>query len=306
MDYRKKFVVEPGAKVRLSKIDPSYTGKHKSHEKALPEIQKNVGRMDKLQYLLYADGNQSLLVVLQALDAAGKDGTIRHVFSGMNPQGTFVFGFRQPTKEEAAHDFLWRAHRRTPGKGEVVIFNRSYYEDVLVVRVHKLMPHSVWSKRYDLINDFETMLLRDNTTILKFYLHISPEEQLARFKQRLDDPSRNWKISESDYTERGLWPKYMEAYEDAIALTSTKRAPWYIIPSNHKWFRNLAVSHIIADTMDELGLKLPPPHVDIAAIRRKFHAAEREEKAGTKGAKADAKGYAKARERHDRAAAAHG
>ena len=304
MDYRKKFVVEPGSKVRLSKIDPSYTGKHKSHEKALPEIQKNVERMDKLQYLLYADGKQSLLVVLQALDAAGKDGVIRHVFSGMNPQGTFVFGFKQPTKEESAHDFLWRAHRSAPGEGEVVIFNRSYYEDVLVVRVHKLAPHSVWSKRYDLINDFETMLLRNNTAILKFYLHISPEEQLARFKQRLVDPSRNWKISESDYTEREFWPKYVEAYEDAIALTSTKRAPWYIIPSNHKWFRNLTVSSIIADTMDELGLKLPPTRVDIAAIRRKFYAAEREEKGPRKGAKAGANGHANARKRLDTAAAA--
>jgi PPK2 family polyphosphate:nucleotide phosphotransferase len=281
MDYRKKFLAEPGAKVRLSKIDPSYTGKHESHEKALPEIQKNVARMDKLQYLLYADGSQSLLVVLQALDAAGKDGVIRHVFSGMNPQGTFVFGFKQPSKEEAAHDFLWRAHRHAPSKGEVVIFNRSHYEDVLVVRVHKLVPHSVWSKRYDLINDFETMLVRNNTTILKFFLHMTPEEQLARFKQRLDDPSRHWKISEGDYSEREFWPKYVEAYEDAIALTSTKRAPWYIIPSNHKWFRNLAVSQIIADTMDEMGLKLPPTHVDIAAIRRKFHAAERQEKGRT-------------------------
>src|SRR3974390_495450 len=202
MDYRKKFIVEPGSKVRLSKIDPSYTGKNKSQEKALPEIQKNIERMDKLQYLLYADGKQSLLVVLQALDAAGKDGVIRHVFSGMNPQGTFVFGFKQPTKEEAAHDFLWRAHRRTPGEGEVVIFNRSYYEDVLVVRVHKLVPQLVWSKRYDLINDFETMLSQNGTTILKFYLHISPEEQLSRFKQRLADPSRAWRTSEKTYSPR--------------------------------------------------------------------------------------------------------
>ena len=289
MDYREKFRVEPGAKVRLAKIDASYTGKHESHEKAQPEIEKHVQRMDKLQYLLYADGNQSLLVVLQALDAAGKDGVIRHVFSGMNPQGTFVFGFKQPSKYEAAHDFLWRAHFRTPGKGEVVIFNRSYYEDVLVVRVHQLVDQSVWSKRYDLINDFETMLSRNGTTILKFFLHISPEEQLARFNQRLDDPSRHWKISDSDYSERELWPKYVEAYEDAIALTSTKRAPWYIIPANHKWFRNLAISQIIADTMGEMGLKLPPTHVDMADIRRKFHTAESEAKDGekrrTKGAK---------------------
>ncbi|WP_315729728.1 MULTISPECIES: polyphosphate kinase 2 family protein [unclassified Bradyrhizobium] len=280
MDYRKKFAVERGEKPRLSKIDASYTGKHESHEKALPEIQAHVESMDKLQYLLYADGNKSLAVVLQALDAAGKDGVIRHLFSGMNPQGTSVFGFKQPSRDEAAHDFLWRAHLRTPGKGEVVVFNRSYYEDVLVVRVHKLVPESVWSKRYDLINDFESMLSQNGTTILKFYLHISPEEQLARFKQRLDDPSRNWKISESDYSERELWPQYIEAYEDAMAATSSKQAPWYVIPSNHKWFRNLAISQIVSDTINEMGLKLPPARVDIAEIRRKYHAAAAEGKPG--------------------------
>ena len=246
MDYRKDFMIKPGAKVRLSKIDPSFAGGHKSHEEAAAEISKHVERMDKLQYLLYADSNQSLLVVFQALDAAGKDGVIRHVFGGMNPQGTFVFGFKQPSKDEASHDFLWRAHLRAPAKGEVVIFNRSHYEDVLVVRVHELVPHSVWSKRYDLINDFEAMLSQNGTSILKFFLHISPEEQLSRFAQRLEDPARHWKISESDYTERKLWPKYIEAYEDAIALTSTEHAPWYIIPANRKWFRNLAVAQIIA------------------------------------------------------------
>ncbi len=243
----------------------------------------------KLQYLLYADGDQSLLVVLQALDAAGKDGVVRHVFSGMNPQGTSVFGFKQPSKEELAHDFLWRAHLRTPGKGDVVIFNRSHYEDVLVVRVHNLVPKSVWSKRYDLINDFEKMLMANGTHILKFYLHISPQEQLSRFAQRLDDPARNWKISESDYSERKLWPQYVEAYEDAMALTSTKRAPWYVIPANHKWFRDLAVSQIIADTMDEMGLKLPPAQVNIADIRRKYHAAEREAKGDEKRRNKDTK-----------------
>jgi PPK2 family polyphosphate:nucleotide phosphotransferase len=286
MDYREKFVVEPGAKVRLSKIDPSYKGKYESHEKATPEIAQNLERMQKLQYLLYADGSQSLLVVLQALDAAGKDGVVRHVFSGVNPQGTAVFGFKQPSKEEAARDFLWRAHLRTPAKGQIVIFNRSHYEDVLVVRVHNLVPESVWSKRYDLINDFEKMLLSNGTHILKFYLHISPEEQLARFAQRLDDPSRNWKISESDYSERKLWPQYVDAYQDAMASTSTKRAPWYVIPANHKWFRDLAISQIIADTMDEMGLKLPPAQVNIADIRRKYHAAVRDAKAGGPAAKA--------------------
>ena len=278
MSYRKKFVVEPGGKIHLDKIDPSFKGKHESHEKALPIIQEHVARMDKLQYLLYADGDQSLLVVLQALDAAGKDGVIRHLFSGMNPQGTSVFGFKQPSKDEAAHDFLWRAHLHTPGKGEVVIFNRSHYEDVLVVRVHKLAEKSVWSKRYDLINDFEKMLASNGTRILKFFLHISPDEQLARFKQRLDDPARNWKITDADYSERELWPKYIEAYEDALERTSTKIAPWYVIPANHKWFRDLAISEIIADTLDEMGLKLPPTHVNMDEIRNKYHDAEQKQK----------------------------
>jgi len=281
MDYRKHFAVEPGVKVHLAGVDASFTGEHESREGAAKEIQSHVERMDKLQYLLYAGGEKSLLVVLQALDAAGKDGVIRHLFSGMNPQGTSVFAFKQPSKYEASHDFLWRAHLRTPGRGEVVVFNRSYYEDVLVVRVHELVAHSMWSGRYDEINDFEAMLSRNGTTILKFFLHISPEEQLSRFKERLDDPSRNWKISENDYTERNFWSKYMAAYEDALTLTSKKHAIWYIIPANHKWFRNLAVSQIIADTMDEMDLQLPSTHVDIADIRSKYHAAHREEQRGT-------------------------
>ena len=194
----------------------------------------------------------------------------------MNPQGTSVFGFKQPDKFEAAHDFLWRTHMRAPGKGEVVIFNRSHYEDVLVVRVHKLVPKPVWSSRYELINDFEKMLSENGTRILKFYLHISPEEQLERFKQRLDDPQRQWKISETDYTERELWSDYIEAFEDAMEKTSTKHAPWYVIPSNHKWFRNLAISEIVADTLEEMGLKLPPTQVNIADIRGKYHAAAAE------------------------------
>ena len=277
MDYRKEFVVAPGSKVHLARIDPSYTGRHSSHENAMPEIRNHLERMAKLQYLLYADAEQSLLVVLQALDAAGKDGVVRHLFRGLNPQGTSVYCFKQPSQLELGHDFLWRAHLRAPSKGELVIFNRSHYEDVLVVRVHDLAPESVWSKRYDIINDFERMLAGSGTRILKFYLHISPEEQLQRFKQRLDDPLRHWKISESDYSERDMWPKYVEAYEDAIALTSTKRAPWYVIPANHKWFRDLAVSQIVADTMDEMGLRLPATRVDLAKIRRKYHAAELQE-----------------------------
>ena len=245
--------------------------------------------MANAQYLLYADGSQSLLVVLQGLDAAGKDGVVRHVFTAMNPQGTLVSSFKQPSNIEAAHDFLWRAHLHTPAKGQVVVFNRSHYEDVLVVRVHKLVPKDVWSKRYELINDFEEMLHENGTRILKFYLHISPEEQLERFKQRLEDPMRQWKISEADYSERKLWPEYMDAYEEAIEKTSTKHAPWYVIPSNHKWFRNLAISEILADTLDDMDLKLPPAQVDIEDIRRKYHAAvsnqERHEPAESSPAK---------------------
>ncbi len=273
MDYREQFVVKPGAKVRLNKIDPDFDGTHLSHEQATPEIAKNVARMDRLQYLLYADGEQSLLVVLQAMDAGGKDGVVRHIFSGMNPQGTTSVAFKQPNRLEAAHDFLWRVHARAPAKGEVVIFNRSHYEDVLIVRVHNLAPKSVWSKRYELITDFEKQLSASGTRILKFYLHISPEEQLARFKARLDNPARHWKISESDYSERELWPKYIEAFEDALEKTSTAYAPWYVIPADHKWFRDLAISTIVVDTMKEMRLKLPPTRVDIEAIKRKYHAA---------------------------------
>ncbi len=276
MDYRKRFGVAPGATVRLAKIDPSYTGEHTSHKQAEPTIRQQVERIDRLQYLLYADAGQSLLIVLQGLDAAGKDGVIRHLFNGMSPQGISVFGFRQPNGAELAHDFLWRVHQRAPGRGEVVVFNRSHYEDVLVVRVHDLVPRAVWAKRYDLINGFERMLAENGTRILKFYLHISPQEQLDRFKRRLDDPARQWKISESDYTERELWPRYIEAYEEAFDRTSTKWAPWFVIPANHKWFRDLAISEIVADTMETMGLKPPPPRVDLADIRRRYHRAETE------------------------------
>jgi PPK2 family polyphosphate:nucleotide phosphotransferase len=276
MDYRKRFAVIPGSKVQLARIDPGFTGENGNRERAATETREQVARMERLQYRLYADASQSLLVVLQGLDAAGKDGTIRHLFSGMNPQGVSVFAFKEPTEPELEHDFLWRVHRHAPGNGEVVIYNRSHYEDVLVARVHKIVARQVWSKRYDLINAFEQMLAENRTRILKFYLHISPGEQLARFKQRLDDPARHWKISESDYSERALWPQYIEAYQDALAATSTSWAPWFVIPADHKWFRNLAISQIVADAMDDMGLKLPPPHVDLTEIRRKYHAAERQ------------------------------
>ncbi|OYV29347.1 MAG: polyphosphate kinase 2 [Halothiobacillus sp. 20-54-6] len=273
MDYREKFLVDPTKKLLLGDIDPNHTGEHTTKDSAEPLINQYREQMEAEQFLLYADGRQSLLVVLQALDAAGKDGVIRHVFSAMNPQGTRVHGFKQPTPEEAAHDFLWRAHAHVPADGEVVIFNRSHYEDVLVVRVHDLVPESIWSQRYDKINEFERLLTENGTKILKFFLHISPEEQLERFKKRLDDPQRHWKISESDYSERKFWPQYLEAYQDALSKTSTPHAPWYIIPANYKWFRNLAISQIIADTLKGMGLELPPTRVNIDDIKAHYHAA---------------------------------
>jgi len=280
MDYRKEFVVDPGSKVKLDKIDPAYTGKHDSEAKAKAEIEKYRAKLTEQQLLMYAEKQHSLLVVLQALDAAGKDGAVNHVMSAMNPQGTTVTGFKGPTALELEHDFLWRIHPHAPAKGTVAIFNRSHYEDVLVVRVHKLAPKDMWSERYELINDFERLLYRQNNThIIKFFLHISKEEQLERFKQRLDDPARNWKISDSDYKERQLWDDYTKAFEDVFAETSTKHAPWYIIPSNHKWFRNLAVSQIVAATMEDLGMKMPKPTVDLQVIRRQYHQAARHEHA---------------------------
>jgi PPK2 family polyphosphate:nucleotide phosphotransferase len=279
MDYRKKFVVEPGERVRLHKIDAAHKGKHVSKKDALPKIKKYCNKLAKLQHILYSEKKHSLLVVLQALDAAGKDGTIDHVMSAMNPQGTTVTSFKQPTSEDRARDFLWRVHPHVPARGAVAIFNRSYYEDVLAVRVHNLATKEVWSERYDLINDFERLLMKQNNTrIIKFFLHITPEEQLERFHARLDDPTRNWKISENDYKEREYWDDYQRAYEDIFAKTSKKNSPWYIIPASHKWFRNLAVSQIVSATMEDLGMEMPKPTVDLELIRKQYHQAEAKRK----------------------------
>jgi PPK2 family polyphosphate:nucleotide phosphotransferase len=282
LDYRKQFRVKPGEKVRLNKLDPSDTGKQGSEDRAKEETQHYLKELARQQALLYAEHKHSVLVVLQAPDAGGKDGTIKHVFSGSNPQGVDVASFKQPTPLELAHDFLWRIHAQTPKAGQIVIFNRSHYEDVLVTRVHKLVDKKTCVRRYEHIRDFEALLTQSGTTVLKFFLHISKDEQLARFAQRLDDPGRNWKISESDYSERELWDDYVDAYEDAIRATSTVDAPWYVIPSNHKWFRNLAVSQIIADTMADLGLAFPPPSVNLTEIKRKYHAAVAEGLGGQK------------------------
>ncbi len=278
LNYSKKFRVEQGSKVKLDQIDANYKGEHEDKDSAQAEQEKHEQRLGELQYLMYAEYKQSLLIILQALDAAGKDGSINHVLATMNPQGCRVYGFKAPSTEELAHDYLWRIHQATPRKGYVTIFNRSHYEDVLVVRVHDLVPKEVWSKRYDEINNFEKELVDNSTHIIKFYLHIDKEEQLSRFKQRLDDPKRNWKISESDYTEREYWDQYQKAYEEAISKCSTNDAPWYIIPSNHKWFRNLAVSQILVDTLESFNMKFPAPTVNIEDIRKKYHAAKEEMK----------------------------
>ncbi len=237
--------------------------------------------MEDLQYLMYAENKHSLLIVLQGLDAAGKDGVVRHVLTGMNPSGCVAVNFKEPTAKELAHDFLWRVHPHVPAKGSVAIFNRSHYEDVLVVRVHGLVPEKVWSKRYDQINDFEQLIVTENnTTILKFFLYISKQEQLDRFKKRLDDPTRQWKISESDYKEREYWGDYIKAFEDVLTKTSTDHAPWFIIPSNHKWLRDLAISQIIVRQMEAMRMQFPKPTVNLAEIRREYHQAEDGEKAG--------------------------
>src|ERR1022692_2227617 len=272
----KELIVHPGSKVRLADIDAGAThGVDKADAEG--QLEKNRQRLSVLQYMLYAEAKRSVLVVLQGIDAGGKDGTIKHVMSGLNPQGVTVTSFKVPEGEEKRHDYLWRIHQAVPEWGKIGIFNRSHYEDVLVVRVHDLVPKKVWSRRYEQINDFERRLASNGTQILKFFLHISKEEQLQRFKQRLDDPSRQWKISEADYAEREYWDDYKRAYEDALRKCSTADAPWFVIPANHKWFRDLAVSEIIVETMEKLGISRPEPTVDIAEIRRKYHQTVKEE-----------------------------
>jgi PPK2 family polyphosphate:nucleotide phosphotransferase len=278
MNFTKRFRVDPGSKVDISAIDPGFRGNHLNENEAAAELQRHLQRITKSQRALYAERNHSLLIVLQGIDGAGKDGTCWHVISAMDPQGVQVRGFKQPTAEERDHDFLWRVHPHAPARGNVAIFNRSHYEDVLVVRVHKLAPKEIWKPRYDFINEWEKMLAIENkTTILKFFLYISKDEQLARFKERLDDPAHQWKISASDYTERNKWDDYIEAFEAALSRCSTEHAPWFVIPSNHKWFRNLAVSAIVADALEDMKIEVPKPTVDIEEIRRLYHQASEAE-----------------------------
>ncbi len=273
MDYRKEFIVAPGDTVQLDQVDPNYTGDIRSSEEAERQLEKCHKTLRDLQYLMYAEDRRSLLIVLQGRDAAGKDGTIRKVFSVMNPQGCTVTSFKVPSEVEAAHDFLWRCHRAVPERGQVTIFNRSHYEDVLVVRVHDLVPKKVWARRYAHINAFEELLYDNHTQILKFFLHIDGDEQLERFKKRIDNPAKHWKISDADYAERPHWDAYTRAFQDALEKCSTKHAPWFVIPSNKKWFRNLAIAQIVAQTLQDMNMQFPEPTVDMQEIRRKYHEA---------------------------------
>lgn len=243
------WTVDKGSKVKLKDYDPDHTHSDISRAEAEPEIQKLGEEISKLQELLAAAQHQSMLIILQGMDTSGKDGTIRHVFSRVNPQGCYVHSFKEPTEVELAHDFLWRVHKNAPGKGSIGIFNRSQYEDVLVARVRNLVPKSVWSVRYKEINNFEKLLANNNTIILKFFLHISYDEQAERLQARKEDKDKAWKLSASDWETRQYWSDYQQAYEDALSKCSTGDAPWYIVPANRKWYRNLAVSHMIAHTM---------------------------------------------------------
>jgi PPK2 family polyphosphate:nucleotide phosphotransferase len=274
MDYRKRFRVKPG-KFKLSDQDPAFADKLESHEEAKAQLDHYQQRLRELQDELWVGNQYSLLIVLQALDTGGKDGTINHVLGAMNPQGCRVASFKQPSAEEAAHDFLWRVHKVAPARGEVVIFNRSHYEDVLVVRVHDLIPKPIWSQRYKRINSFEKELTEHDTLVLKFFLNISKAEQLRRFKARLDDPAKHWKVSESDYAERDYWADYMRAYQDALRECSAGHAPWYVIPSDHKWFRNLAVARIVVEHLEELKMSYPKPSVDLKRMKALYKKAAR-------------------------------
>jgi PPK2 family polyphosphate:nucleotide phosphotransferase len=266
---RSPYRVEPGSKVDLSNWNPGDTGPFKSKEEARPEVKKNIKRMIELQDALYASAKYAVLIVLQAMDAGGKDGAISHVFSGVNPQGCDVTSFKEPTHLELEHDYLWRYHIACPKRGMIVIFNRSHYESVLVERVKKIVPKEVWSRRYEELNAFEKMLTAEKTVILKFYLHISKQEQKKRLEARLKDKTKQWKISLSDLETRKKWDEYMEAFQDAIRHCSTAEAPWYVVPANHKWFRNWVLSDTIVRTMEKLDMKYPPPPPGIDKIKIK-------------------------------------
>jgi len=263
--------IPPKSKINLKDFDPNDTslfdGGKKEAKAAMVELNQ---KLSELQELLYAEGKHKLLIILQAMDTGGKDGTIRSVFEGVNPQGVKVASFKTPTALELSHDYLWRIHQHTPACGEVVIFNRSQYEDVLVVRVHSLVPEEVWSKRYEHINAFERMLCDEGTTILKFYLHIDLNEQAKRFLARVEDPTKQWKFNPGDLSERERWHEYMQAYEDMLNRTSTAWAPWYVIPANKKWYRNWLIAKIVVKTLEDLDMHYPQPAEDLEHYRKRL------------------------------------
>jgi PPK2 family polyphosphate:nucleotide phosphotransferase len=270
----KRYWIRPGKKVRLKKIDPEDTGNYSDDEsgkaKAEADTEKVLGNMIDLQELLFADGNRSLLIVLQAMDTGGKDGTIKNVMRGANPQGCRVASFKVPTPWELSHDFLWRVHKEVPPKGFIGIFNRSHYEDVLVPRVHRQIDRKTVERRFRQINDFERLLAKNGTVIRKFFLHISKDEQRKRLEARAKDPKKHWKFNINDLKERRLWDRYQEAFQDAIEATSTEDAPWIIVPANNKWYRNLVVGKIVVETLQGMKLKYPKPPPDIDFKRLKI------------------------------------
>jgi PPK2 family polyphosphate:nucleotide phosphotransferase len=264
--------VNPGARVRLADVDPGGTpglsgGTDAPRARAEKELPGHVSALASLQERLYAENTRSVLVVLQGMDTSGKDGVIRHVFSGINPQGCHVTSFKKPSERELDRDFLWRIHDAVPAKGEIGVFNRAHYEDVLIVRVHNLVPERVWSARYAMINDFERYLAGNGVTLVKFFLHISKEEQLERLRARLEDPEKHWKFNPGDVAERKRWDDYQRAYEDALSKCSTGEAPWHIVPADRKWYRNWAVASVLRETLEAMNPAFPRAGFDPARVK---------------------------------------
>lgn len=257
-DAISRYRIKQGSKVKLDKRDPADKKLAPDKEAGKARFAELNTRLEQLQEVLYAQGRHKLLVVFQAMDTAGKDSSIRHIFDRTNPQGVKVASFKKPTSEELGHDYLWRVHKHTPKSGEIAIFNRSHYEDVLVVRVHDLVPKARWTRRYEHIRNFEQLLVDEGTTVLKFFLHISLDEQKERLQDRLDQPHKHWKFAKADLAERKLWPTYMGVYEDAMSETSTDDAPWFVIPANRKWYRNLVISEILVESLEGLNMSYPP------------------------------------------------
>jgi PPK2 family polyphosphate:nucleotide phosphotransferase len=259
-------IVRPGKRIHLSRVSASDDAGIANKTDAQGRLATDLERLRELQQLLYADGRYALLVVIQAMDTGGKDGTIRHVMSGLNPAGCVVTSFKAPSSEELSHDYLWRIHKAVPARGMIGVFNRSHYEDVLIVRVHKMVPREVWSKRYRQINEMERTLDENGVKILKFYLHISKSEQARRLKARIDDKAKNWKFSAADLDERKLWGKYQAAFEDAINECSTKWAPWHVVPANKKWARDCIVARAMVEALEELPLRWPKSKIDLSKV----------------------------------------